>query len=155
MEKVGDNCLLQKLNILYNLYAKERWDKKIVSTKNKSVFACFLHNLLKVLFCRYHINTKCQYIQSQVSRAKELRYLLFVQIFMDAIYFWPIPMQTVINCRNTQTHTICPIVILHFIIIIVYFIIFVCNQSKFFIAYRLFCGTPREFPDSREISRST
>ena len=155
MEKVGDNCLLQKLNILYNLYAKG-WNKKTKNSRkmpNKFLHVSF--NLLKVLFCRYHINTKCQYIQSQVSRAKELRYLLFVQIFMDAIYFWPIPMQTVINCRNTQTHTICPIVILHFIIIIVYFIIFVCNQSKFFIAYRLFCGTPREFPDSREISRST
>ena len=46
MEKVGDNCLLQKLNILYNLYAKERRDKKakIISIKNKSVFACFLQS---------------------------------------------------------------------------------------------------------------
>ena len=44
MEKVGDNCLLQKLNILYNLYAKERWDKKSKNSfyKKQKCFCMFL-----------------------------------------------------------------------------------------------------------------
>ena len=66
MEKVGDNCLLQKLNILYNLYAKERKNKKGKKSfcKKPNVFLHVSFNLFKVLCCRSTINAKCQYIHS-------------------------------------------------------------------------------------------
>ena len=62
MEKVGDNCLLQKLSILYNLYAKERDGKNDTNSFEKpNVFYAY-RNLLEILFCSFFINASCQYI---------------------------------------------------------------------------------------------